>query len=448
MARSRTTLFSFLLAFAGTAGAPTASLPAQHAAAPAPATALCGRLETHDGIRVLHTWGTPDQRGYAHGRLLAQDIATAIGTEFGARFGRTQPMLTMARQLLPRLIDYPAEVRAEIEGVWRGVVDAGVDRDVPALDRAWDLDDLLLANALDVFGLMGCSGFTVFGPQVEGGGVLTARNFDWPFTGPHLIDETLVLVQHTADGPAVASVTWPGYVGAVTGVSELGVAVFLHVGTGKITRTPEPGSWPTATAARAILEQLRPDDPAAALARAQELVEWTSPPMGFLTRVVLPTVPPNGSPAAVFEADSEKVVRAALDGVCIVTNHFQGRDDGRSASGDSLDRLAAIRHDLDGCLGGGDRRVSIDEAWQALRTVQRGGGHAFGTLHSLVFRHDPWCFELRLGQVRDGKLVAAPDSERRASLPREALFPKDLFPKERPVPAGAGAPADAPTKAR
>jgi hypothetical protein len=55
--------------------------------------------------------------------------------------------------------------------------------------------------------------------------------------------------------------------------------------------------------------------------------------------------------------------------------------------------------------------------------VQRGGGHAFGTLHSLVFRQEPWCFELRIAELGPVGLVAAPVSSRRWSVPREVLFP-------------------------
>src|SRR5262245_52487205 len=254
-----------LLSFAALLGA----LRAQEVAAPAPDAAKSAtagdahaRIEEFHGLRILRTWGTPQQRGHAHGLLLANDIASSMRLEFAARFERRQPLLEQARKALPRLIEYPADVRAEIEALYQGIVDSGVSRALGGIDRDFDLDDVLIANALDVFGLMGCSGFTVWGDQVEGGGVLTGRNFDWPFTGPHLLEQTIVLVQHGDGGTAVASVTWPGYVGTVTGIDEEGVAAFLHVGSARITLAPEPGSWPTAVAAREILQQAHGDDPA------------------------------------------------------------------------------------------------------------------------------------------------------------------------------------------
>lgn len=394
------------------AGSPRAAQPVEH-----------GRIEHHGGLRVVHLWGTPGQRGRAHGELLGGDVARLLRAEFAARFGRRPELLAMARQMLPRLIDWPPAVRSEIEALYAAVVAGGADRRLEAPDRDFDLDDLLIANALDVFGLMGCSGFTVWGDQVAGGGVLTARNFDWPFTGPHMVDDLVVLVQHAPDGRAVASVTWPGYVAVVTGVNREGVAAFLHVGSAEVTFTPEPGSWPTAIALREVLGTPG-TDAGTVFATALDRLGWTSPPAGYLVRIVLPAAPAGGSPLGLFESDSKKVVRAELAGPCVVTNHFQGRTDGRPASKDSLDRLARVRSGIAQCLEADDRRVSVGEAWEVLGAVQRGGHHGFGTLHSLVFRREPWCFELRIGELGERQgLVAAPASSRRFALDREVLFP-------------------------
>ena len=395
-------------------------------AAPAAARELHGRIEDVGGMKLLRVWGTPQERGYAHGMLLGKEVAAGAIAEFTARFGKQKAMLEMVRGAVDRLIEYPADVQTEIEALFQGLVDSKVDLAMPALGRAFDLTDLRIANALDVFGLMGCSGFTVWGEQVDGGGVLTARNFDWPFTGTHLLDGTILLVEHLADGRAICSVTWPGYVATVTGVSNDGVAVFLHVGTGKVSMTPEPSSWPTAIAARRILEELRPADAVAAIKKAKELLGYTSPPAGFLTRVVLPNVPKDGSPAAVFETDVKTCVLAdATRGPCITTNHFETRKDGREASKDSLDRATKVRTGVEGCIADGDHKVAPAEAWTVLEGVQRGG-RSFGTLHALVFRHEPWCFELRLGTHGEKGCVPAPVSSRRFALSREQVFGKDV----------------------
>ena len=394
------------------------------ALAQAPAVrAVNGRLEEHGGIKLLRVWGTPAERGYAHGFLLGKEVAAVAIAEFTARFARQQPLLEQARMAVGRLIEYPDDVRAEIEALFEGLVASKADLQMPELERAFDLKDLLVGNALDVFGLMGCSSFTVWGEQVVGGGVLTGRNFDWPFTGKHMLEHTMLVVQHLGNGRAVASVTWPGFVGTVSGVSSEGIAAFLHTGSGKITRTPEPGSWPTAVAARAILAQSRAADGVAVFAEAKRLLGYTSPPIGFLTDVVLPQPPEGKAPVAVFETDSGSSVQGdETKGAFVLTNHFRTRKDGRSPSKDSLDREQRVRTCIEGCLGIGDKRVSIGEAWTILESVQRGGGHAFGTLHSVVFRHEPWCFELRVAVHEDKGLVAAPKSPPTFVLTQKQLF--------------------------
>lgn len=394
-----------------------------------------GRIEDlGSGLQLLRTWGTPAERGYAHGFLLAEQVAAVGIAEFGARFGRGagKAILEVARSSVDRLIEYPDDVLQELEGLFRGLRASGVDRRIEALDRDFDFTDLKVANALDVFGLMGCSGVTVWGDRAVGGGVLTGRNFDWPLTGRHMLDGTVLLVQHLSDGRATASVTWPGYVPVVTGISRAGVATFLHVGSAKVTLTPEPGSWPTAVAARAILEGVAADTTAAAAFElAADRLSWTSPPAGFLTRVVLPRVPTNGPPVAVFETDSKKAVRGgAITDYSVVTNHFCVRQDGRSAGRDSTGRAKQLGQGLDRCLAEDDKAVSPAEIWGVLSNVERGGGRRFGTLHSLVFRHEPWCFELRIGTLDDnGRIVAATASERRFELTREQIFgPEDALP--------------------
>jgi hypothetical protein len=425
---SRWSVLPLLLAslLAQSPTAPAATPGTTPVVAPKPRQDPHGRVDLVGELKILHVWGTPAERGYAHGFLLASEVTRVGIGEFTARFAPKPALLKLARDAVARLIEYPEDVQQEIEGLYQGLLDSKVDLDMPKLGRSFDLTDLLVANALDVFGLMGCSGFTVWGDEVQGGGVLTARNFDWPFTGMHLLDGTIVCVEHFANGRAVASVTWPGYVATVTGVSSEGVAAFLHVGTGKISMTPEPSSWPTAVAARRILKELLPADGDKSFAKAKELLGNTSPPAGYLTRVVLPIVPVGGAPVAVFETDRDESVKAEpAKGVSVVTNHFASRKDGRPPSKDSIDREAKVRGGVDTCLHDGDHQVSVAEAWQVLESVQRGNAR-FGTLHSLVFRNAPWCFELRIGEKGEKGCVPAPVSTKRYVLTRDQLFPKDV----------------------
>jgi hypothetical protein len=158
--------------------------------------------------------------------------------------------------------------------------------------------------------------------------------------------------------------------------------------------------------------------------KCQELLEYTSPPAGYITRVVFPRVPDGDVPIGVFETDRDKVVRATVDRPVVTTNHFVGRSDGRTKSKDSAGREEILQKDIATCLASGDHKVSPQEGWDMLQSVDRGGKIRFGTLHSLVFRAEPWFFELRVAEVKDGQLVPATRSSRRFPLARDELFAK------------------------
>ena len=390
-------------------------------ASPGASAKIRGQIEVHDGLRVLRTWGTPAERGYAHGYLLGSDIATALRSELVARFGRQPATLDRWRRAIGAMVAFPDDMRAELEALHAGLVDSGADRRLAEFKRDLDRDDLLVANALDVFSLLGCSGFTAHGEQVDGGGVLTARNFDWPLTGAHLADATILLVQHGPDGRAVASVTWPGFVGVITGINRAGMSAYLHVGSAAAGGQPRTGSWPTAAAARAILEAGGPGIDNFSL--AERLLGHTSPGAGFLTRIALGSVPADAAPFAVFEADVNSVTRGEGEACAVITNHFISRDDGREPSRDSLSRAQTLTAGLAAHAREGDHRLSPAEAWELLGAVQRDEGSP--TVHALVFRHEPWCFELRVAQVVGGKVIAAPASARRHTLTRNQVFAID-----------------------
>lgn len=380
-----------------------------------------GRVEDHGGLRVVHLRGTPEQRGRAHAQLLGSEIAALLRREFDYRFGSRPQLLNLARGQLRRRVRFPEHIRAELQALFETMKASGTDLSLPTFNRSMDLDDLLLINALDVFATMGCSGFTLWDQQVAGGGVLTCRNFDWFVSGEHMVDSCILLVQHPQQGKSFATVTWPGYVMAVTGVNTDGVCVFLHTGNGRRTLAPRKDCLPAAAAARQILERANVTN---GFQLARRLVARTSPPSSYLTRVVLPATPAGEpGPVRVFEADHREVHERTEGRLCVVTNHFVVAGDPAAAGPDSGGRYRQLVDCLDQYLGAQDRRVSVDEAWQALARVQKTG-RRFASLHSMVFRQAPWVFEVAVGKSDPrGRVQGAPGSPRRYRLQRQGLFP-------------------------
>src|SRR5262245_35344561 len=88
---------------------------------PAPGT-LTGKLTNHDGVRILYLWGTPYERGYAHGRLLAHEILDIadhyITSAFRLAGGRGFERLTRQSEALMTVAPpYEAELRGLLAGI-------------------------------------------------------------------------------------------------------------------------------------------------------------------------------------------------------------------------------------------------------------------------------------------------------------------------------------------
>ena len=129
---------------------------------------------------------------------------------------------------------------------------------IKPLHRPLRLDDLILYNARDMTRAMGCSGFTVWGQRAGDAGVITTRNFDFPVPGPKTLKAQLILVRRPKGKRQVATVTLPGYLGAVTGINEKGVCAFVHDGTGGRSRKLSGHPAPLGLVLKTLLEDASP----------------------------------------------------------------------------------------------------------------------------------------------------------------------------------------------
>ena len=75
--------------------------------------------------------------------------------------------------------------------------------------------------------LVGCTSFVVDGHATVDGHTLVGRNFD--FEGPQILDDKkAVFLMREEDRIPYASVSWPGFVGAASGMNIEGVAIVIH----------------------------------------------------------------------------------------------------------------------------------------------------------------------------------------------------------------------------
>lgn len=369
-------------------------LLAPPASAPTSAPALSGRLGTYAGMPVLELWGTPEEAGYAQGWLLAEPMLRLFDAILLDPATGTTPEAyeSVLRPLAARTFAWEPACQQELDGILRGLRDRlGPGRARSArLGRTLDLDDLKVANTLaDWHGVL-CSSFSAWGKLTTDGETLTARNLDYP-GAPALRRAQIVVIRRACgESHAWIGLSWPGIIGAYTGMNDAGVTISLHDASG-LPPADVIGLTPRALALRAALEAAGPvhcvDDVRGVFARRRVLV-------GNNVHVSVPATGREAAdpPAVVFEYDGNPreqgvtVRRPGSDDVpaeaLCCTNHMRSR---RPAEG--CDRYARLSQRLNRAEAAGEH-FDPPAALAAIRLVADDT-----TVHSVVFvpgRRELW----------------------------------------------------------
>jgi len=169
-----------------------------------------GRVRLVDGIPVLRLSGTPFEIGRQHGAILAPQIRFLekeyVEAMVAPAVGGKGKLLDWARSVEKFI---PEAYRQELKGIAAG---AGMS-----------YERVLVANTMvDRFQTVMCSTVVAAGDATKDREVFFGRNLDFP--GRRVLHQMTVVVVYELEGAApVASVTWPGLVGVLSGMNGHGV---------------------------------------------------------------------------------------------------------------------------------------------------------------------------------------------------------------------------------
>lgn len=214
------------------------------------------------GLPVLQLHGTAEQRGFAHGFLVGEQIIDFF--EFYVLEDSWRSARRYEEEFAPFLeshFDDSPEYLAEVDAVVGGMRASGIDMTVPWLGRDFRRVDLLAINAYierratqpSATAGNGCSQFAFWGQATEGsdvgGGLIAGRNMDGE------VDLRKVTVSHFllfAVDPSEpgrrrwVSAMWPGFVGTISGINEEGLYSMENAGgtgPGPVVDGLTPCSW-------------------------------------------------------------------------------------------------------------------------------------------------------------------------------------------------------------
>jgi hypothetical protein len=308
----------------------------------------------------------------------------------------------MVRAGMMPLITLPDDARAEIEAVFQGIVQRhGGKPRIESLQRSLEVQDLILHNAADLLRAFGCSGFTVWGERAGSAGVVTGRNFDYHPGGPKSVKSQLILVREPKGRRKVATLTFPAYIGAFTGLNQDGVCTFMHDGGGPDSHRRVGSFTPLALVLKDILESNGAD---AALRGAEASLKAVGNyPFSYLVRTVTPNVADSSTPPVrVFRIDASGLTENPVNTLsCITTNHYllSEQQAAANAGNDSRQRYAI----LDAHVA---VRLDAERAWNALAAVAANRPENL-TLQTLVVFPVERRLDLALAEWTDKPIPAA-----------------------------------------
>ena len=215
-----------------------------------------GSFEEISGVKVLTIKGTPEQMGYQHGYLLAPQISLMINktllattayvaAQTGTDLDTAEKILWQGQAIAEPFL--PPEYFREMEGIYKGVVDAGV-KDVSLKQiLLWNTnyDQWCIYSHPDYWhpetgvasgrgthpipGAGGCSSFCAWDEWAGGDGKLIFGKDEDNFNMPEQLANRIMVVAAPADGYGQVFMSYPGMIGLDGGFNEAGLEMMTQL---------------------------------------------------------------------------------------------------------------------------------------------------------------------------------------------------------------------------
>jgi len=164
-------------------------------------------------------------------------------------------------------LNVPEEYQTEIYGVSQ-YTSHDFDNIAPQYQRSLYLHAAHdIGHALQDLALVGCSSFAAWGDKSEDGNLILGRNFDF-YVNDAFAENKIIAFVNPEVGNQFMMVTWPGMIGAVSGMNIQGLTVTINAGKSKI---PMSAKTPISILTREILQHASTIDEAIAIAKKRKV---------------------------------------------------------------------------------------------------------------------------------------------------------------------------------
>jgi len=168
-----------------------------------------------------------------------------------------------------------------------------------------------IGHALQDLALVGCSSFAAWGEKSEDGNLILGRNFDF-YVNDAFAENKIIAFIKPEQGYNFMMVTWPGMIGAVSGMNQQGLTVTINASKSEI---PMSAKTPISILTREILQHAATIEEAIAIAKKRKVFVSESIMVGSA----------KDNKAILIEVSPKKmdVYDVANSNQLICSNHFQ-----------------------------------------------------------------------------------------------------------------------------
>jgi len=208
----------------------------------------------------------------------------------------------------------PEEYQTEIFGVSQ-YTSHDFDNIAPQYQRSLYLHAAHdIGHALQDLALVGCSSFAAWGEKSEDGNLILGRNFDF-YVNDAFAENKIVAFINPKEGNKFMMVTWPGMIGAVSGMNAESLTVTINASKSKI---PLIAKTPISILTREILQHAKNIEEAIAIAKKREVFVSESIMVGSA----------HDNKAVLIEVSPKKmdVYEVPNSDQLFCSNHFQGEE--------------------------------------------------------------------------------------------------------------------------
>lgn len=167
-----------------------------------------------------------------------------------------------------------------------------------------------IGHALQNFALVGCTSFGTWNERSADSTMIIGRNFDF-YVGDKFAEDKIVAFFNPTEGHKFMTITWGGFIGAVSGMNDAGLAVTINAAK---SAYPTASATPVSLVTREILQYAKNITEAVAIAKKRKM---------FVSESFLVAAAADNKAVVIEKTPDALDVYDPNKNFIICTNHFQ-----------------------------------------------------------------------------------------------------------------------------